>query len=109
MGFMFAPKFHLAAKNLNKQDHVLSPAVAIGFKGTQFDYSGPSFYNYTSYDSIIDGNNKNTLGFEYLSLNLLYSSPRSYLGVKLNFKDYVNTFLFTILILFMPKHTQIKI
>lgn len=93
MGFMLAPKFHLTAQKTNKQDHVLSPALAIGFKGTQFDYSGSSFYNSTTQDSIINGNKKNTFGLDYISLSLLYSSPNSYSGIKLNFENYRNTFL----------------
>lgn len=93
MGFMLAPKFHLTAQKTNKQDHVLSPAVAIGFKGTQFDYSGPSFYNPTTKDTIKDGSTKSSLGLDYVSLSLLYSSPKSYLGIKLNFKNYINEFL----------------
>lgn len=92
-GFMLAPKFHLTAQKLNKQDHVLSPAIAIGFKGNQFAYSGPGFYNSTTQDSIANGDKKNTFALDYFSLSLLYSSPKSYTGVKLNFKNYVNTFL----------------
>jgi len=93
MGFMLAPKFHLSAQKLDKQDHVLSPAAAIGFKGTQFEYDGRSFYNYTTQDSIINGDKENTFRLDYVSLSLLYSSPNSYSGIKLNFKNYINTFL----------------
>jgi len=93
IGFMLSPKFHLTAQKTNKQDHVLSPAIAVGFKGNQFTYSGPSFYNSTTQDSIINGNKKNTFGLDYVSLGLLYSAPNSYSGIKLNFKNYINTFL----------------
>jgi len=92
-GFMLAPKFHITAQKLNKQDHVLSPAVALGLRGTQFDYSGPNMYDYTNQDTIKNGTKKNTFTLDYVSLSLLYSSPQSYAGFKLNFKDYINTFL----------------
>ena len=92
-GFMLAPKFHLTAQKLNKQDHVLSPAVAIGIKGTQFDYSGPSIYNYVTHDSMPKGFQKKTFTLDYVSLSLVYSCPKSYFGLKLNFKNYINEFL----------------
>ncbi|WP_291276149.1 hypothetical protein, partial [Flavobacterium sp.] len=93
MGFMLAPKFHITSSKENKQDHVLSPAAAIGLKDTRFNYSGENFYNYTTQDSIINGENKNTLNLDYVSASLLYTSPRSYTGIKLNFKNYIHTFL----------------
>ena len=93
LGFMMAPKFHLTAQKLNKQDHVLSPALAVGFKGTQFNYSGPGYYNYTTHDSVRNGETKNTFGLDYVSLSLLYSSPKSYSGMKLNFEAFRNTLI----------------
>ena len=93
MGFMLAPKFHLTSQKLNKQDHVLSPALAIGFKSAQFKYSGPSYYNYTTQDSIRNGDAKNTFGLDYVSLSLLYSSSKSYSGIKLNFEAFRNTLI----------------
>lgn len=109
-GFMMAPKFHLTAQKLNKQDHVLSPALAIGFKGTQFNYSGPNLYNYTTHDSIMNGDKKNTFGLDYISLSLLYSSPKSYSGIKLNFKNYINEFiLYNVSFVYAKTYTNKKV
>ncbi|WP_018343314.1 hypothetical protein [Cytophaga aurantiaca] len=92
-GFMMAPKFHLTAQKLNKQDHVLSPALAVGFKETKFNYSGPGYYNYNTHDSIRNGEAQNTFGLDYVSLSLLYSSLKSYSGIKLNFEAFRNTLI----------------
>jgi hypothetical protein len=92
-GFMLAPKFQLTAKNINKNDHVLSPALAIGIKTTKFNYSGPGFYNHTTKDSIKDGAQKFTSGLDYISASLIYSSSKSYCGIKLNFKTHQDVFL----------------
>jgi hypothetical protein len=93
MGVMIAPKFQITARNIKKQNHVLSPALAIGFKGTQSEYAGPTIYNYYNQDSTFSGKQKNSFGLDYISASLLYSSPNSYTGIKLNFVNYVNTFL----------------
>lgn len=93
LGFMLAPKFHLTAQKNGKNDHVLSPALAIGFKATQFNYSGPGFYNYSTKDSIRDNTQKNASGLDYVSASLVYSSVKSYCGIKLNFKTDQDVFL----------------
>jgi hypothetical protein len=93
MGLMLAPKFQLPAKNENRQAHVLSPALAIGFKGTQFDYSGATFYNYAIQDSTRSGVQNKSFGLEYVSASLLYSSATSYSGIKLNFQNYIHAFV----------------
>ena len=77
MGLMLAPKLEITAKNTNKQNHVLSPALAIGFKGTQFDYSGTDFYNSTTQDSIKNGSTRNTFELDYAYLSMLYRSTNS--------------------------------
>jgi hypothetical protein len=93
MGFMLAPKFHLTGKRNGGNDHVLSPAFAIGLIVTQFNYSGTKYYNYTTQDSIKDGDKKISLGLDYMSASLLYSSSKSYSGIKFNFEIFKNTFI----------------
>lgn len=55
MGFMVAPKFELKSKDEQKPSHLLSPALAIGFKGSQFNYMGNDFYNATLQDTTRNG------------------------------------------------------
>lgn len=93
MGFMVAPKFELKSKDEQKPSHLLSPALAIGFKGSQFNYMGNDFYNATLQDTTRNGQDINSFDLEYVSAALAYSSPTSYSGIKLNFQNYLHSFI----------------
>ncbi|WP_299251074.1 hypothetical protein [uncultured Cytophaga sp.] len=110
MGFMIAPKFQITARNNKKQDHVLSPAFSIGFKETQSEYTGPTIYTYHHQDSTVSGKQKSSFGLDYVSASLLYSSPNSYTGIKLNFGNYANNFiLYDVSFLYAKTYSNKKI
>jgi len=81
MGLMIAPKFHIHSNKIEHPGRTLSPSIGIGFKATQFNYSD----NDTTYKNGICSSS-----LDYLSIGLLYSTPKSYWGLKCNFNQYHN-------------------
>jgi hypothetical protein len=95
MGLMIAPKFYIHSTKTEKPGRTLSPAIGIGFKATQFNYSGDDIiYFIPNTDTIYkNGMRSSSISLDYISLGLLYSTPKSYWGLKCNFNQY-NNYLF---------------
>lgn len=93
MGVMFAPKFHIGTNNIKKPGRTFSPAIGFGLKATQFDYTGFTFTNSSGERKLYyDGLQDYSINMDFISLSLLYSSPRSFVGVKFNVSEYHSNF-----------------